>query len=864
MTFSASSGNRQALKTAVSAAALAVGCTIAAPAMAQQPLLQSEESPFANSMNAPVFQVSNAPQDVTVDGTEDETVDVGPGETLTVTADGSISVDDGDAVEVDGDGATINNDGTISSSDGRAIDARGVDNTVIINNGTISSTDSDVIDVSGSDGVTITNTGTILGDVTDVKGIDGGDNLTVTNSGIIRVTNGEGKGIEGDENLTVMNMEGGLIEALGQGAEAVEADGAGLVLVNAGTIRSEFDDAVDGDDNVDITNSGLIEGNANDAIELNSGTITNSGTIISLSSDPEGTPSTIGGPPELDAAIDFDAGTPGNEDGTVTNLAGGLIEGDIGIVASPGNVGNSTPNRGAQTVINNGTIRGRMGTAVALGFGDDTFEQQEQGVVDGIVDGGDGFDTARIGGAFDSDFLINFEQISFANAVIGGMRTVTGDVTIDGPVTFNLTTDNLLVDGDLTLENSAVVNVTTNFDITTVLTGQPIAIVDETGTFTDNGVTVNVIDDDLLLDFDVDVGSILITPQAANPGANSADGNVLLLGNTLQAALVLRSLDPTFANQINDLGSLAAFETAANGLLPSLSTGISREIFESSNMGSRFLDQRIAEKGSGIWGQFGYRASDRDTRSTTVSGYDADSFTFALGADTHVSDTFILGIAGVYSNIDIGETNGSNENIDIDSYKISLYGGLNFTDQFYVNGEVGYSFSDVDTARTALTGPVQGAFNVDGYVARVEAGYIIETSENFSLTPTLGLNYMYLDFDEYTEFGGLALGVTRDEVQFWEGRIGLTANADFDKLKGLLRVVYAYDFDADARVAQLTLFNAPSFVVSSDTPAEGRFEVDAGFGYDLSDMARIDLSYTGEFADEFTSHGGLVRLRFGF
>ncbi|WOE73830.1 autotransporter domain-containing protein [Alterisphingorhabdus coralli] len=749
--------------------------------------------------------------DVILDGTVTNTFTVAENGMLTVTENGSINVEDADGIDIDGDGVTITNAGLIRSNDDEAIEG------------------------SGRNNLTVNNTGTIIAD-------EGGD-----------------KGIEAEENLTIVNS--GRIESVT--SEAIEADGAGLNLTNSGEIISTVDDGVDGDDNVTIVNSGLIQGGENDAIELNSGTITNSGTIISLSSDPEGALTGIGGDPELDAAIDFDAGTPGNEDGTVINEAGGLIEGDIGIVASPGNVENSIPNQGSQTVINNGTIRGREGTAVSLGVGDDVFELQSQGVVDGIVDGGAGNDIARIGGVYNSDFLFGFEQIVLNGAIMQGNRTLNGDVTVDGPLTLNLTTDFLFINGDLTLEDTAVVNITTDFDITTVVTGQPITVVDESGTFTDNGATVTVIDDDLLLDYEVAVGSIVVTPTAANPGAGSSDGNVLLLGNTLQAALVLQSLDPAFANQINDLGSTEAFEVAANGLLPSLSTGISREIFESSNMASRFLERRFSEGGNGVWAQAGYRASDRDTRSATVSGYDADNITFAAGIDTHIGDDVLIGFSGSYSSIEIDETNGSGENIDIDSYTLSLYGSVH-SDQFFLNGEIGYSFSDIQTDRNAITGQVLGDFNADGFLGRVTAGYVIEASETFNLIPTLGINYMQLDFDEYTEFGGLGLGVTRDEVTFFEGRAGLTANANFSGLDLMLRGTYAYDFDADARVVQLTFFNAPSMVASSDEPAEGRFEVDLGLGYDLSETARLDVAYNGEFADEYTSHGGFIRFRVNF
>lgn len=778
---------------------------------------------------------------ITVNGTvfaagDADAIEIGAGSTITVGANGRVDSEGNDGIQIEGDGVTITNNGIIRSNDDEAIEANGANNLTVINNGTI------------------------IGD-------ENGDH-----------------GIEADENLTVINT--GLIESIN--GEAIEAQAGGLNLNNSGMIIARFDDAVDGDDDVTIVNTGLIQGNENDAIELNSGTITNSGTIISLASDPEGTLATPGGMPELDAAIDFDAGTPGNEDGMVINMTGGLIEGDVGIVGSPGNVDGPTPNMGAQTVINAGTITGRMGDAVLLGEGDDAFEQQMGGIVNGnielqdgndsflltgslssisgMINGGDGEDTLTISGIFDADNFINFETIALDGATISGARVLEGDITLSGTNTFNLGEDTLFVFGDLTLAEMSAINVTTDVDITDLFLGAPILVFDETGTFTDNGAAINVIDNDLLVDYTVQAGSLFVIPQAVNPGAGSTDGNALLLGNTLQAAFVLRSLDPAFANIINDLPDLAAFEAAANGLLPSVSTGISRELFENSNTASRFALDRLHDKdvSKGIWGQFHYRTAERNNRSQTISGYDADSFGFTGGFDARLSQEFTIGVLGSYADSDINETNGSAEQIDLDFFKIAVYGGFGFESGVFLNGELGYVNGDFETSRRSIVGIVNGAFNSDGFTAQAELGYDYAVSENFSLVPTLGVNFLSLGFDEQTEFGGLALGVTRSDVQFIEGRAGLTGRVDFGGIKGFVRGVYAYDFDADPRTVQLTLLNAPSFVISSDEPAEGRFEVDAGLNFDLGDTVKIALSYTGEFADEYTSHGGLVRLRFGF
>lgn len=961
---------------------------------------------------------------------------------LTVTLqDGSFL---GGTLDVDeaGNSVTVSTTGAIVAS-GRAIDLGA--NAGLVNNGSLFSTGDDGVRVGSNS--TITNNGIIFTDNDEAIEAADEDNVTIINNGVIFASGDGDKGIEGNANLTITNT--GMIVSIV--SEAIEADAGGLVLNNSGQILSFLDDGVDGDDNVTIVNSGLIQGGENDGLELNNGTITNSGTIISLSSDPNGSLVIGGTVPELDAAIDFDAGTNGNEDGIVFNLAGGLIEGDIGIVASPGNQDSPDTNDGAQQIFNNGTITGRMGDAALLGNGNDLFVQQETGVQNGVVngeagidtlafgntgtgafsidlalfsdtnrfrnfenfgfmgtgavtatgtsslqlnvfsgalnlggtvtnnvtvaddasltvqtggsitnaggagvtmgsnstvtvsqggsvtgtggiiggdgaqtvvnggaiagtvglavalgggadsythnamatiaggvslgaggdsfvlagtassigggvDGGEGTDNATIGGTYNADILTGFESTTFSGARIVGARSVTGDVTFAGTNTFDLNVDRLAITGNATVSQGAVFSILTTTNINSLPLATPITVFSQTGTFTNAGGTVNINDDDLLVDYTFNFASLTVTANAVNPGAGSTDLNTRVLGQNVSAAFQIRTLAPTVATAINALPDTAAFEQVANQLLPSLNESISREIFESSNLASRFLDDRLAsdeDTRSGIWGQFGYRSAEGDARSATVTGYEADNLVFTLGADTNIGGV-TLGIAGTYADIDIDDQSASLEEIDISSYKIVGYGGFEFLEGGFLNGEIGYLWADVDTARTSPFGAITGDFDVEGFVSRAVLGYGFQTGGGLTVTPSAGLNYAYLDFDDYSETGGFGFGVNRDEVQFFEGRLALAVAGDFNGIRPQLTGAYVYDFDADERVLSLTDIGTPSFVVGSAPPSEDRFEVDASVGFALGETTMVLIGYNGEFAEDYDSHGGVVRVRFGF
>ncbi|MEO0870904.1 MAG: hypothetical protein AAFY19_02935, partial [Pseudomonadota bacterium] len=200
----------------------------------------------------------------TITATGEDGRGVQAGDDLTLTNSGTITAsgDDGRGVEAF-DNLTLVNSGTIQASD-RAVDA-GDGATITNEMGGLINTTGDADTIQTGDDLTVINNGTISNEGFDTKIIDAGDNLTVTNNGTIT---SDWKGVEGEANFTLTNNAGALIFSTND--EAVEADDAGLVVVNDGEIIAPKDDAVDGGADVTITNTGLIQGGENDGLELDS------------------------------------------------------------------------------------------------------------------------------------------------------------------------------------------------------------------------------------------------------------------------------------------------------------------------------------------------------------------------------------------------------------------------------------------------------------------------------------------------------------------------------------------------------------------------------------------------------------------
>lgn len=789
------------------------------------------------------------------------------------------------------DGLVLTNSGTIETTgDSRAIDA-GSDATITNEAGGVISAAGTSDTIQTGDNLTLVNNGTITNIGVDTKVIDAGDGLSVTNNGLII---SDWKGVEGEANFTLINTATGRI--VSNLDEAVEADGPGLVVINDGEIIAPMDDAIDGGDNVTITNTGLIQGGENDGLELNSGTITNSGTIESLSSDPNGSLVIGGTTPELDAAIDFDAGTDGNEDGVVTNLAGGIIRGDIGINASAGNQDSPDTNDGTQQVVNFGTIVGRMGDAALLGNGNDEFQQWTGAAVTGNINleagddtfilegsassvagmifGGMGNDTAIIAGTLDADNFAGFETFqlgsdlggTLADARIVGDRTLDGDVVIVGEVVLGLGVDTLTSTGAMTLEDTGIITIETPLDV--ALVGQTVTVLQDGTGFTDNGGTINIIDDDLLVDYVPIIGSLSVQVNAVNPLANAVDPNVAAFGLGLTGGLNAGTLSQANFDLVNNLPDFDAYQALALDALPNLNEGAGREIFESSSAASDALNRHLLGDESGVWGEFILRGAEQDGVSASQGGYESDQMIITVGGDFVFGEMGQIGVLASYADIendDLDGTGAQRGQTDIESIKLGLYLATSFAERGFLNGEVAYLTGEIESTRGGALGAINAAYDFDGFAYSAIAGFDLLPDDNVSLTPSVGVNGATISFDDAIEAGGFGFAVARDDAEFFELRGAVEFGAQVsDMVDGFIRGTIVRDLSNDQRVVTLSSAQLSPFSTVLPLREEDRFELAAGATVDVSQNMSFELGYLGDFADGYDAHSAHVTARIAF
>ena len=443
-----------------SALALTAGLTANAAAQAAPaPFDVMPDAPTAPDAPTDLVQCEldgntiDCPVGLDPDGTgEDFDTDPGMNDGLTVNiVEGAFVAGDNGlgAVEVGIDG-TVNNSGTVVGDNNGVVINSGVLNNdgFIQANGNVAFGSLGPVEVNNTGTISVTETG-------DFAVVVGGDS-TINNSGLIQ-SNGSGFGVlvdnSGEGAATVNNSVTGTIIAANESAVFATGD---LTVVNDGLIQSfgANGDGISIIGNGDVTNTGNIVSDAFAGVFIGGeATITNSGLILGA-----------------DEGVLLDGG------GTVTNEAGGVIEGDIGVSGFDN----------TDTVINFGTITGTGGNAVLLANGDDTFQQWQSGVTDGLVDGGDGVDTLIFGNDGDTLLTRDLDDIGDPAQYTGfetiGFLDIGGGIALDGDSDLVLT----LLGGALTIngELSRTLTIADEATLTVSETGE-IETTDEFAVFSD-------------------------------------------------------------------------------------------------------------------------------------------------------------------------------------------------------------------------------------------------------------------------------------------------------------------------------------------------------------------------------------------
>ncbi len=340
---------------------------------------------------------------------------------------------------------------------------------------------------------------------------------------------------------------------------------------------------------------------------------------------------------------------------------------------------------------------------------------------------------------------------------------------------------------------------------------------------------------------------------------------------TNQVAVVTQQMADLSVNNGISNSSRAVGMAAANAITANIGGGTGTSVASNSVVSG--INAGDVTKRNTAWVQVIGSWNEQDRRKG-VDGYSADTYGFALGADTLVSETTRLGLALHYANTNVdGKGVFARNNADINTYGVTLYGQQNLTDALFLDGRLGYAYNDVSSERriNGLDGKADSSYGAHQFDIAAKLGYNAKVASNTTLTPHVGLGYTYLGENSYTESGNVArLHVgSRDTNALLIGA-GVRGAVEFEtagKTKIIPEIRLGASYDALASEMNTTarfVGGGTAFTTRNVKPDPWTFNVGAGVNVATTGNLTVSANYDAALSGNFTGHTGSLRGKLKF
>ncbi|OYW52984.1 MAG: autotransporter outer membrane beta-barrel domain-containing protein, partial [Rhizobiales bacterium 12-68-15] len=559
-----------------------------------------------------------------------------------------------------------------------------------------------------------------------------------------------------------------------------------------------------------IVNNGSLVFNRSDAYTF-TGTITGTGTItftgggtVQLSSDSEA-PITVN-----DTVVSLDQGSTSAS--TFTVDTGGVLKGTAeigGLVLNSG--GKVAPGYSPGTLTVNGTV---------------TFNSGASYAVDVTPAGGHDLIIATGNVTISSGASVEVNAVPGVYAASSQVTILTTSGTVTG--TFgSITSDYAFLEPFLSYDAQ-------NIYLTLIFTGRDLIQYAQTPNEANVAVAAQALGDQSPV-----LEAIYMLPQSAvAPAFNQLSGEVYPSASTVlqQESVYLRdAVGARLRQSVNGSGT-DALSYAAKAAGPA-TAALSQD-----------LTPTLWGQGYGAWGN-AFGNGNAATISSSMGG-------FFLGLDAAVSETVRAGIMAGFSQtqfeVDARGSTGSMDNYDVGFYLGGQFGALG------LRGGVSYSWHDIQVQRSIVfpgfAGSESGGYAVGTTQLFGEAAYRMALGA-YELEPFAGLAYVNVSGGSTTETGtgGAGLGVDVQGMSTLYTTLGARAATTFmlggRALTPSATLGWQHAFGDTTPTANMQfLAGSTPFQIQGVPIAEDTLLVGAGLSYALSDLATIQVNYSGQIA----------------
>ena len=238
-------------------------------------------------------------------------------------------------------------------------------------------------------------------------------------------------------------------------------------------------------------------------------------------------------------------------------------------------------------------------------------------------------------------------------------------------------------------------------------------------------------------------------------------------------------------------------------------------------------------------------------------GFRARSKGAVLGVQSEVTEALTLGVGYATSQTTAKEDLRRTE-VDTNTGFVSAHYQPN---AWWVSGLATFSRGEYEEEKQILSSVGKATYDVDSWGAQVMTGYDIKL-ENAIITPEVGLRYLSVKQEGYTDTFGTTIAGTRSD--YLTALVGVKGTWNMGAVRPTAGVTVGYDVISDDVSALNTLANGASYTVNGEALDRLSTTVTTGIEADLGERTTLKLEYSGTYRKEYQDHSGMLKLEVKF
>lgn len=264
-----------------------------------------------------------------------------------------------------------------------------------------------------------------------------------------------------------------------------------------------------------------------------------------------------------------------------------------------------------------------------------------------------------------------------------------------------------------------------------------------------------------------------------------------------------------------------------------------------------------------VWA-YGFHSKENVNGLSFGADYDAQYNGIAAGVDFYRKGGTTAGLALIYADSNVSGANSvSSTKNDADYYGVSLYSRFD-RGSYALLGDISYMKGDHDITQVNSGETITASPDSDSISVGVKAVKDYAAGENGTLTPYVGLRYLRLSTDDFTNSLGLRYEGDDQDLVIVPVGVNYTASISHGKWSVRPYAGIGYVWTAgDRSTDQTVMLGTAADSFSYDTADSGSFIARAGVATDCGDMS-YGIGYSWQKGDSVSNNAWTLSASYHF